>query len=160
VRTPALILALALTGCSAQAQAIQTISAATTEVERNGQEQDRQGRTEAVPGEADTPAGDAPQGREAAVHLAGPSELEALVRAAFPEDPETAVRIVTCESRWDPAARSQTSDTGLFQINDIHRSSRGVAAGMSIEDLQDPITNIRVARLLYDESGWRPWVCY
>ena len=94
------------------------------------------------------------------VVAAGDPSLVALVVSTFPEDPETATRIVSCESRWDPAARSGTGDTGLFQINDIHRGAGGVAAGMSVSDLMDPVTNVRVARMLYDQSGWYPWVCY
>lgn len=119
---------------------------------------------QAVTSEADTGEGhsaaSAPVERwEAPVHLAGPS-LEELVRQAFPEDPDTAVRIVTCESQWNPQARSRTGDSGLFQINDIHRGPSGHAAGMSVEDLFDPMVNIRVARALYEESGWYPWVCF
>jgi len=90
----------------------------------------------------------------------GDPSLIALVVAAFPEDPDTAIRIVSCESGWNPEARSPTNDTGLFQINDIHRTPSGVAAGLSVADLTDPATNIRIARSLYDQSGWQPWSCY
>jgi len=92
--------------------------------------------------------------------LGGPGGLEQLVLNAFPEDPETAARIVSCESGWDPAARSRTGDTGLFQINDIHRAPGGVAEGLTVDDLKDPNTNIQVARRLYEQSGWQPWTCY
>lgn len=102
----------------------------------------------------------APPQRETPVHLAGPDGLEQLVAQAFPEDPETAMRIVSCESGWDPTARSRTGDTGLFQINDIHRAPGGVAAGLTVEDLKDPVTNVTVARALYDAQGWTPWACY
>jgi soluble lytic murein transglycosylase-like protein len=128
--------------------------------QHHDQEQDLQGLAEAAPAEADTAASDAAEGREAPVHLAGTAELEVLVASAFPEDPKTALRIVSCESAWNSAARSATGDSGLFQINDIHRGPGGVAAGLSVEDLFDPLVNIRVARALYDESGWHPWVCY
>lgn len=83
-----------------------------------------------------------------------------MVEWMFPEDPMTALAIVGCESAWNPTARSATGDTGLFQINDIHRSPGGVAEGMTVEDLQDPATNVLVARRLFDQSGWAPWVCY
>jgi hypothetical protein len=145
-------------------------NAAVTEVTDYGQEQDvegvarEDGRSEATPTEADTATGDGAAGREASLHLGGSERLtagglEALVRDAFPEDWEQAFWIVTCESRWDPHARSATGDTGLFQINDIHRATGGAAEGLTIEDLQDPVVNVRVARKLYDESGWYPWVC-
>lgn len=100
-----------------------------------------------------------PPEREAPVPLAGPGGLEQLVAGAFPEDPETAMRIVSCESGWNPAARSRTGDTGLFQINDIHRAPGGVAEGLTIADLSDPATNVAVARKLYNAQGWTPWVC-
>ena len=69
------------------------------------------------------------------------------------------MRIVSCESGWNPAARSRTGDTGLFQINDIHRAPGGVAEGLTIEDLSDPATNVAIARKLYDAQGWQPWAC-
>lgn len=91
----------------------------------------------------------------------GEETLVALVRDTFPEDPETAVRIVSCESGWNPAAVSHTDDHGLFQIHaPIHLGPGGVAAGLSREDLHDPATNVRVARILFDQSGWQPWVCW
>jgi hypothetical protein len=85
------------------------------------------------------------------------TELERLVAAAFPEDVATAFRIVECESRWDPSAVSPTNDHGLFQINAIHLQPGGAGYGM---DPYNPVENITIARRLYDESGWRPWVCY
>ena len=108
----------------------------------------------------DPPTGDGATQRETPFRLGGPDGLEQLVLRTFPEDPETAARIVSCESGWDPAARSATGDTGLFQINDIHRAPGGVAAGLSVEDLKDPVTNVTVARALYDAQGWTPWVCF
>lgn len=117
-------------------------------------------------------AGDAVEERETADGVAdhgpgagpgGPEPRTVLIRMVewtFPEDPVTALAIVGCESAWDPTARSTTGDTGLFQINDIHRAPGGVAEGMTVEDLQDPATNVLVARRLFDQSGWAPWVCY
>lgn len=112
------------------------------------------------PTDPDTPPSDDPPERETPVRLGGPGGLEQLVLDAFPEDPETAARIVSCESGWDPSARSRTGDTGLFQINDIHRAPGGVAEGLSVDDLKDPHTNVQVARRLWEQSGWQPWVCY
>lgn len=143
-------------------------SASVKEVKADGHEvKDREGEQAFAPegpiGPAVPNESDDPPKREEAVRVVGTGppagSLEALVREAFPEDWERAFQIVTCESRWDPQARSATGDTGLFQINDIHRGSGGVAAGLSIADLMDPATNVAVARALYDQSGWRPWVC-
>jgi hypothetical protein len=153
VKNPSPILLLVLLGCSSQVQEVH--SSPTTEVSKDGQDQIF--GSPAVPTEADSPASDAPEGWEAPVHLAGSTELEILVRAAFPEDPETAVRIVECESRWNPLAVSHTDDHGLFQINAIHLQPGGAGYGM---DPYNPVENIAIARRLYDESGWHPWVCY
>lgn len=87
--------------------------------------------------------------------------LEAYVRTVFPEDPDTAVRIVTAESGWNPNAVSATDDHGLFQINGVHLRPFGVAWGYTRTDLLDPVLNIRVARAVYDEAGgWTPWTTY
>ena len=87
--------------------------------------------------------------------------LEGLVRTVFPEDPDTAVRIVTAESGWNPRAVSSTDDHGLFQINGVHLRPLGVAWGYSRTDLLDPLVNLRVARAVYDEAGgWTPWTTY
>jgi hypothetical protein len=101
-----------------------------------------------------------PPERETPIPLGGPDTLFGLVVSVFPEDSYTAIRIVTCESNWNPAARSRTGDTGLFQINDIHRAPGGVAEGLTIADLSDPATNVAIARKLYDAQGWTPWACY
>ena len=91
------------------------------------------------------------------VVVIGRTELERMVVEAFPEDPHTAMRIVTCESNWNPNAVSRTDDHGLFQINRIHLQPGGVGYGM---DPYDPKQNIQIARALYEQSGWYPWVCY
>lgn len=76
----------------------------------------------------------------------------------FPEVYDKAVRVATCESGLDPSAVSPTNDHGLFQINYVHRS-RVESMGYSWSQIYDPYVNSRVARSLYNESGWRPWVC-
>lgn len=95
--------------------------------------------------------------------VTGPDELEAKVRAAFPDDPDTAMRIVTCESNWDPTEVSPTGDYGLFQINrrtweDEFEGEWGM--GDWDENIFDVNTNIRVAQKLHAAAGWAPWVCY
>lgn len=82
------------------------------------------------------------------------------IRAAFPEDPHTAVAIATCESNLNPNAYNDknvtpTVDRSLFQINSVH-DARLEALGL---DPWNPADNIAFARMLYDEQGWRPWVC-
>ena len=60
------------------------------------------------------------------------------------------------------------SDTGLLQINGVNynpeRNKWAIACReMDIctqEPLLDPVTNLKVGKLLFDEAGWEPWnVC-
>ncbi len=80
------------------------------------------------------------------------------IRRYFPEQYEKAVRVADCESNLDPNAVSPTNDHGLFQINYIHRS-RVNSMGYSWSQIYDPYVNSKVARALYNESGWQPWAC-
>lgn len=93
---------------------------------------------------------------EPAVETIVEPSVEDKIRAAFPEDPETAVRIAKCESSLRSHAihknKNGSVDTGIFQINSVHKYSQ--------KDLFDVDFNIRVARKLYDRQGWAPWVCY
>jgi hypothetical protein len=84
--------------------------------------------------------------------------VQGAIRRYFPEQYEKAVRVADCESNLDPNAVSPTNDHGLFQINYIHRS-RVNSMGYSWSQIYDPYVNSKVARALYDESGWRPWAC-
>lgn len=70
---------------------------------------------------------------------------------------------VTGVSEWN-----HRSDTGLLQINGINwnpeRNKWAIACRkMSIctqDPLLDPVTNLRVGKLLFDDAGWSPWdVC-
>ena len=88
------------------------------------------------------------------------AELVRLVEDTFPEAPDTAVRIVNCESRFNPNAVSPTDDHGLFQINRVHFRQGGVAHGVGAA-IYDPVVNSQVARAVYDEAGgFTPWTCY
>lgn len=84
----------------------------------------------------------------------------ALIRKYFPEDTHRAVEVAKCESGLNPDAtntknKNGTIDGGLFQLNSSH-DKRMEALGL---DKYDPEDNVRFARLLYDEQGWKPWVC-
>ncbi len=79
------------------------------------------------------------------------------IRRYFPEQYDKAVRVATCESGLDPRAVSPGGGNhGLFQINTVHRS-RVASMGYSWSDIYDPYVNSRVARTIYNESGWAPW---
>ena len=48
---------------------------------------------------------------------------------------------------------------GLFQINNVHRSSFESVTGRPWADVYDAGANAQFARHLYDRSGWDPWAC-
>lgn len=69
--------------------------------------------------------------------------------------------VARCESGLNPNAHNPrntngTTDGGLFQINSVH-DKRLEAMGL---DKYDPEDAAKFARMLYDEEGWRPWVCH
>lgn len=79
-----------------------------------------------------------------------------LVDAYFPEDEvDTALCIIRYESGGDPEADNPRSTAaGLFQIlGSLWAPRFGVSEG----DLYDPATNVRLARHIWDESGWGAW---
>ena len=82
--------------------------------------------------------------------------IEELIVETFPEEPEKALAIARCESGLRPDAWSPTQDGGVFQIHVPVHGKRLEELGL---DIWDPEDNIKFARMLYDESGWRPWVC-
>lgn len=86
--------------------------------------------------------------------------MRKLIARTFPEDPHTAIAVATCESNLNPMAYNPSNtngsvDRGLMQLNSTH-DARMDALGL---DPWNPEDNVAFARLLYDESGWRPWVC-
>lgn len=88
-------------------------------------------------------------------------EIVAEIRAAFPEDSEMALAIARCESNLKPTAHNTSNQNGsedasIFQINSIHHP-RMAELGLDPWDVED---NVKFARVLYEESGWQPWVCY
>jgi soluble lytic murein transglycosylase-like protein len=74
--------------------------------------------------------------------------------AAYHLPVSTFSRIMYRESRCIPWARSRSHDSGLLQINDVHRRRGGVAYGLN---LYNPRINIMVAARLYHLAGLRPW---
>lgn len=86
--------------------------------------------------------------------------LEEKIRAAFPEDPDTAVAIAKAESRLNPEVIGDKHlawedgrngmSCGIFQIR-VFPNRPGC------EKLLDEDFNIEYARELYERSGWLPW---
>jgi len=68
----------------------------------------------------------------------------------------TALRIVSCESSWNPEARhtngNSSTDLGLWQINSIHGHADDVRL--------NPYQSTEIAIDMYKVSGFAPWVCY
>ena len=83
------------------------------------------------------------------------------IKKTFPEEPELALRIARCESNLKPNALNTTNtdgslDRGVMQLNSVHDTKLDTL-GL---DPFDPTDNLTFARMLYEESGWIPWVCY
>lgn len=82
-----------------------------------------------------------------------PAEVEALIRATWPDHAEDrAVRVARCESGLNPNAKNRTSSaSGVMQLLAIHWRGRF--------DPFDARANIAYAYRLWQSSGWSPWVC-
>lgn len=97
--------------------------------------------------------------KELGTYWSDPQNVKSLIRRTFP-DADTALAVAKCESGFRPTAYNQNSngsyDAGIFQINSVHQA-RLDELGLNKWDVED---NIKFARLLHEEQGWIPWVCY
>lgn len=90
-----------------------------------------------------------------------PAEVEAAVRVAFADAPEM-IAIAKCESGFrqhDASGNVLRGGTGkgyigVFQIGESLHAQPALNAGMDIFTLEG---NLAYARVLYDQSGTRPW---
>lgn len=82
------------------------------------------------------------------------------IKAAFPASQyNKAVQVATCESDLNPAAVSPGGGNfGLFQINKVHAPELA-KMGYSWSQITNPTVNAKLARQIYDESGWKAWSC-
>ena len=92
--------------------------------------------------------------------IIGKTDIEQLIIEAFPEDPHKAVAIAKCESGLKPSAynpnnRDGSTDGGLWQINSVHDKALN-NLGL---DKFNPHDATKYARMLYEQNGWRDWVC-
>lgn len=87
-----------------------------------------------------------------------PNDVPGIIRAVWPDDLENwALRIAYRESRYQPRVHTWCCH-GIFQIHRDHLPwlcDLGIAC--TIEDLYDPITNVRAAYTLYQRDGKAPW---
>jgi hypothetical protein len=73
---------------------------------------------------------------------------------------DEAVRVAECESGLNPTAVSPGGGNhGLFQINNVHRSTFEQVTGVPWSERYDVGANTRFAKWLYDQEGWSPWTC-
>lgn len=74
---------------------------------------------------------------------------------SYPWECETALAVVWCESRYDPAAIGAGS-YGLWQLNSIH----AYRWPSFWENWSDPEMNTAWAFELWQEQGFSPWSCW
>lgn len=89
-----------------------------------------------------------------------PANVVETIRWAFKDKGEKVIKeammVAKCESGLKAEAYNDkntngSKDSGVFQINSVH--------AINPRFLKDFKVNIMVARKLYDEQGWNPWVC-
>ncbi len=82
------------------------------------------------------------------------------IKASFPASQHAkAVSIAECESGLNPEAVSRGGGNwGLFQINKVHAPTLK-KMGYDWSEITDPLVNAKLARKIYDESGWKAWSC-
>lgn len=92
----------------------------------------------------------------ASVSLTGVDRWRSLCEKHFPGIADQCLAIMSKESGGNPTAYSPTNDAGLMQIN---VPTWGPFFGLTAEQLFDPETNMKCARVVYDRAGgsWRPW---
>ncbi len=112
-----------------------------------------------------------PYHRSGNFEIAQPSsELRGAVRKVFGSNAERAAVVMGTENpQYEVNAhhhnKNGSVDTGLFQINSntladfLKRKPNSLKEiGVdSIEDLRDPLKNIQLAKLIFDEQGWDAW---
>jgi hypothetical protein len=83
--------------------------------------------------------------------------IKEAIRETFPEQPDLLVRVASCESSFLPDAynpKNGSHDGGVFQISEKYHGERLKELGLNPYDVRD---NLAYARLLYEESGLKPW---
>jgi hypothetical protein len=84
------------------------------------------------------------------------ADLYAIIAAAFPEDPETAYRVVLCESSGHPGINTGNGYYGMWQFDLATWQAVGGAGLPSDASAEEQTAR---ARMLYDARGWQPWGC-
>ena len=79
-----------------------------------------------------------------------------LIHQIFRDEGPKAVRVFRCESHLDPSARNG-QHRGIAQVATIKHAALIRSLGYTADDMYQPLPNLKVARKLYDASGWNPW---
>lgn len=85
--------------------------------------------------------------------------VDELMDTYFGDVKVAAYKVFKCESGMRPKAINHntngSTDRGIAQINSVHaRKVNG-----DLDSLFEPKVNLKVARQIYNASGWNPWVC-
>lgn len=88
-------------------------------------------------------------------------KIKRLIKKAFPEDPEVAIAVATCESglkahAYNPTNTNGSTDGGLWQLNSVHDKELS-RLGL---DKFNPVDATEFARILYERNEWNDWVCF
>ncbi len=70
------------------------------------------------------------------------------------------VPIARCESTHREAAVNSSGATGLLQVMLPLHLPKAQALGYTGADLLRAEPNLRVAHVIWERQGWRPWSCY
>lgn len=112
---------------------------------------------DALAGTAGAAAG---TGAERSTPVADPPQtVEEMIRSVWPDDlEERALVIAHRESRFVPTARNYCCH-GIFQMYwSVHRGWLDDFGVTTLEQLYDPMINVRMAYELYKRAGgWAPW---
>ena len=104
------------------------------------------------------------------------TDVEQMIKDAFPENYHDAITVAKCESGLDPTKIGDKAlityngddivgdSIGLFQIRTGGKDfNRARANNMTPDEFRtwmlDAKENIKYAKSIYDRQGWGPWTC-
>lgn len=84
-------------------------------------------------------------------------QIKRRICEVFGSQCRNALTIAYYESKYDQFAFSHTDDYGVMQVNCYWHKAK---VGGDCNKLFDVETNLKVAKQIYDASGWRAWSTY
>lgn len=90
--------------------------------------------------------------------LSDKEEVMKYILEIFGKDADRAIWVAKCESglrkdAYNGSNSNSTADYGVFQINSVHQKRFGQGYMVDWKE------NVRVAKKIFDEQGFSPWVC-